>query len=280
MLHRPVVPTLAIAALVAGIAAPALALPKKGKQKVVATYVRPLVDASGDDARGKIKLFSKSKKKKSDERLVFRAKFLPKAPHSVFMESDVGSGSFVLVGELKGKGNARKLKLKTKKGDVLPFGVSAVEDLAGRGVQVRDEADAVVLSSIMPVFVPKGSPDVVLVDLVLPASPPEPAAEGRVELMSKPWKGDERFGVEAQSLPAGEYSVFVEEPLGSGLFEEVGDLAPDPDEPGQLQLDLRRKFGDPLPLGVEVVDELLGRAVEVRDSVGSAFLQVVLPAGG
>ena len=87
------------------------------------------------------RLSLRSKADKGQERIRLRARHLPFSGKSlaVFVEEDVGAGSFVDAGELEQQdAHAGRWRRDAKKGQALPDGVTFVSALAGRLLEVRD----------------------------------------------------------------------------------------------------------------------------------------------
>ncbi|HKE00244.1 MAG TPA: hypothetical protein VKE69_04485 [Planctomycetota bacterium] len=83
---------------------------------------------------------------------IFGAKMSPTPVCCAFVEDDVGVGTFSFLGDLvlnKAKTSGR-VRLDTKKGDPLPFGVPTVAELSGRKIRLQDENDVVHLEGTIP----------------------------------------------------------------------------------------------------------------------------------
>ncbi|MBW2316905.1 MAG: hypothetical protein JRH10_22310 [Deltaproteobacteria bacterium] len=153
--------------------------------------------------------------------------------------------------------------LKSNRGNSIrndrPRGVASVLDLAGRALEPHLRAKA---------------------DLDPTVNAPD--ADGKIKLRSRPVKGDERLELHAEGLDTSlgqTYHMFLEDPAALGTFVDQGALAPDPDEPDQLELKIRTKDGDPLPFGVATVGDLAGLAIEVRDgATGDVMLTGTVPS--
>lgn len=211
--------------------------------------------------------------------------------YSVYLEDALGSGNFVLFGELVAEDGSSvvddefegefALKVRSKDGP-LPLGAASAEDYSGRLVEVRDEFDDAVMTGMMPDLVkPKGKKGFTKGKGKLER--PDPAvdldAKGRVEIWFKKGDSRQRFRVHAEHLtPDEDYVVEIEDSLGSGVFEEVGLMASGGGGgAGKRQLKLDTKDGDPLPLGVLDVTELEGFAVRIVDSSDAVVLEGLVP---
>ena len=95
----------------------------------------------------------RGKDDKGQERIDLKAKHVPfdDGPFHVFVEEDAGAGTFVDSGKLEKTGDHEgRWRRDTKKGQSLPDGVFFVSELAGRLIEVRDEADVVYLRGTIP----------------------------------------------------------------------------------------------------------------------------------
>jgi len=109
---------------------------------------------------------------------------------------------------------------------------------------------------------------------------PDDNAKGNVRIRSKGNGNSERFDVHVQKVEAGvEHHLFLEDPLDSDTFVDLGDL---PGDGGSQKLALDTKKGDELPLmdqGVLTTEDLIGRRIEVRKGDDVELEGVVPPYG-
>ncbi|HEX5012312.1 MAG TPA: hypothetical protein VFY71_18130 [Planctomycetota bacterium] len=120
--------------------------PEKVKETVTAADTDPQPDIVA-------KLELRSKANKGQERIIVTLTHVDfsAGPFDVFVEDAVGSGVFVNVGDLEQLSNAKgRYRRDCKKGQALPAGVMFVSELSGRTLQVRDGADTVFLSTVIP----------------------------------------------------------------------------------------------------------------------------------
>jgi FG-GAP repeat len=98
-------------------------------------------------------------------------------------------------------------------------------------------------------------------------------ARGKVTLSAK--KKICTFKVKVSGLVPGAYDVLLEDSPGAGTFTSIGAITVDADGAGSLSL-----VGDgriPAALGVEALDDLVGRILLVRDSIGGDVCSLRLP---
>jgi len=107
--------------------------------------------APAQDMHGTLSL--RGKDDKGQERIDLKAKKVPfdDGPFHVFVEEDVGAGTFVDSGKLDKTGKHEgRWRRDTKKGQALPDGVFFVSDLADRLIEVRDDDGTVYLRGTIP----------------------------------------------------------------------------------------------------------------------------------
>jgi hypothetical protein len=120
--------------------------PEKAKEKVQAADTDPQPNITGT-----IDLRSKANKGQERITLTLKKVDFSAGPFEVFVEDAVGSGVFVDVGALDQLSNTKgRYRRDCKKGEALPAGVMFVSELSGRTLQVRDGADTVFLSTVIP----------------------------------------------------------------------------------------------------------------------------------
>src|SRR5262245_10631815 len=93
----------------------------------------------------------RSKPNKGQERIVFKAQHIPQGAEPLHVFIDDGQGNFVDDGvmEMTGQTTGRYARDCTD-GDQLPQGVTSVDALAGRQLELRDDAAAVFLATEIP----------------------------------------------------------------------------------------------------------------------------------
>ncbi len=183
----------------------------------------------------------------------------PGSPYSAFLEEAEGSGTFLSIGELEAPSPASQRLLLSLSAEGVPpaqLGVALLSSLEGRRLEIRDSSGTTYLRARLPSLL--GSGDLRRTGFLAPPSAPM-GASGSLRLRRKGSKGTERFDLRAKGLPPGpDYAVWIAEPGAGGSFSEAGNLAK-----GKLRRDTGR--GDPLPLGVDRLEDLAGRAIEIRD---------------
>jgi hypothetical protein len=201
---------------------------------------------------------------------------------------DDGTGTFVSIGPLEAGATERELELNTAEGDALPAGALTVEDLAGRTVQVRDGADAVVLSGTVPALGThacedgddgddddqgEAEPARARAALMRDAASPDADASGCIKVEKEP--GEESLEIRVAHLDAGLAIEFFLEDAG-GAMVSVGTAAVD--DEGGAEIEFSTEDGGTLPLGAASVDDLAGRRVEVKTADGTLLLFGQVPA--
>jgi len=210
----------------------------------------------------------------------------------VLMEDAAGSGVLVSVGSLAEEGSSGEYKwrLRTKKGDALPFGVADLAELSGRAVEIRATGGELVAEATFPSFDPttvtgagkRGNGKLVsqfaATDDAAAFASGDDAVHAKVKVRRK--NGEEELEIEVEHLVSG---LVVEAWVadGSGGFALVGTLVEKADDDGaEYGLEIETEHGDPLPLGVASLAELAGRTVEVRLADGTVLATGTLPALG
>lgn len=95
---------------------------------------------------GELRLLSQPKV--PNEEMDLRLKKLGEVDEVLLLIANPGTGVLTQVAAVDAKGNGQaKWRVRTKDGDMLPFGVAAVADLSGLAFEVRDASDASVLFS-------------------------------------------------------------------------------------------------------------------------------------
>ena len=266
------IPTICIALFCADARA---AKPKQTTAPLVRTATPP--DA---DAKGRMSL---REHKAGEDRFKLRAMNIDNAlSYEAFVEDAVGAGTFTSVGVLTASLNepqSASLNFDQRTGP-LPLGVANVSDLAGREVQIQNGGQ-VYLRGMVPDFVvgkkgpawKRGS-----ICPTRPATPPDDNAKGMIGVRTKMSENRDRFEVKVQRVPADLviFSVFVDD--GVGVMTDVGAMTPSAGDPGAAKLKIDTKSGAPLPFGVFDVEDLEGRALEVRGNDGFTYLAGKVPA--
>ncbi len=186
------------------------------------------------------------------------------APYSAFLEEAAGSRTYLSIGELQGPGASSQHLLLTLDSEGVPpaeLGVALLSSLEGRRLEIRGASGKTYLRARLPSLLGLG--DLRRTGSLAPPSAPS-GASGTLRLVRKGSVGTERFNLRANGLgPGPTYTVWIADAGGGGSFTLAGALAQ-----GKLRRDTAH--GDPLPLGVDRLEDLSGRAIEVRD--GSSVL--------
>jgi hypothetical protein len=238
---------------------------KKGKMDL--TRPDPAPDA---DAQGEVELDRKGK----EQGFEVNAKNLDggvAAPYSVQLETGLGTGVFTAVAVLQpkpGKPGRYEVKLEQECGPPPILGVTDVDQIPGRKVEVRDAADQVVLRGVCPQLV-SGVGKLNFnhkAKLSLPMNPPSPKATGDVRVKFNAPQGQSEFEVHAKNLSNGNsYSVWLEDAVASGVFVKVGDLHGKGNQTKSVEFEANTKDGTGLPFGVATVADLKDRLLQIRD---------------
>jgi hypothetical protein len=250
-------------------------------ERARAPLVRPAA-APDADAKGRLDLRSH---KAGQDRFSVRAMRVDTAlTYEAFLEDAAGSLTFTSIGVLTPSVDdpeAAALKFDQKTGP-LPFDVPAVADLAGRELQVQSGGQ-VYLRGLVPDFPAQGSQrggawTKGRAALSQPDPPPDEDAKGRVEVRRKSSHNRDRFVVKVEKVPTSTvvFSVFLDD--GLGVLTEVGLMTASLDDPESAMLKVDTKSGAPLPFEVFSVDELSGRALEIRGDDGFTYLTGEVPA--
>ena len=174
-------------------------------------------------------------------------------------------------------------EIDTSEGGVLPHGATTVEELVGCDVEVRDAGDGtVLLTGTLPDLpaVQDGEDDEDGEDegdeaqgrALLVAAGGVPG-EAHVEIESKVEDGQTEQGFEAEvegQTPGLVVDVWMEDAVGSGVLALVGSFTVGGEGEGELEMET--DDGGSLPLGVADVNDLVGRAVELRDAADDSVL--------
>jgi len=262
--------------------------------KVVTSLLRS-PSAPDSNAKGKLEVKKESKSSESEQEIELEVENLPTG-HSyfVYMEDAVGSGNFVQIKALSGSGfsfaasddgtssdddgtssdddgdssDGAELKAKWKVEDgfgSLPFGVASIDDLSGRGVEIRDELNVAYLYGTMPSLVANLKPANGKVKLDAPGAP-----KGLLKMKSNPKKAKDELEVSLDGLK-GVTGVTLEiEHPQTHTMAPVANVSLKSNGGGKLRL--QTKKGDTLPFGSTSVKELSGLNFQVRNPSTSAVI--------
>ncbi|MGE0192781.1 MAG: hypothetical protein AB7T63_12165 [Planctomycetota bacterium] len=240
-------------------------------------------EASDDvDIKGELELRSQSDREKLEVEV---EQATPGRVLELFVIDDGGNEESQGVRTVSSFGEA-EWEQATNDGERLPFDVSAVSELEGFVVEVRDAGSGLVLlrGEVPDVPATAGGQDDDDDDddgdddgddedsrgrSRLTAH--ESGLEGYVEIRSRTDDNRERFEMEAEHLAAGRtVEFFIEDALGSATFVSLGTRTAG--SYGEAELELDTGDGDTLPLDVSSASALTGFAVEVRDASTNALL--------
>ena len=202
-----------------------------------------------------------------------------------FQDAD---GAMTRVGALRGSedsdGDASySWRVRTQKGDALPFGVSDVADLSGRDFEVRNGSSVVVRGTVPSLAAaPVSTGKRAEVRTALASSGGEFAVGDdsiQAEIRARRRNGREDFQVEVENAVAGlSLSVYVAD--AAGAFQFVGDMDEKAAGAGaEYELEIESEH-EALPLGVASLSELAGRAIEVRTADGEVIASGFVPQVG
>lgn len=267
------------------------ALARSNDIKVEAPLLRP---ASPPDADAKGRVRAEHDPDDDRDKLDFELEHLDLAlTYELYM--DDGLGALTLIGTfvIDDEPNQLELDFDTEEDLPLPFGATQVAALAGRAVEVRSSGAVYLFGTVPDINGGTGGgsggggggggsgSDWVTSKSFLsrPIPAPDSNATGYVELRKRAKDNRERFKVEADHIDTSiAFAVFLENALGSGVLENVGSMSVDGVDEVELELDTGD--GAQLPFGVAVVDDLIGRRVEVRDDLGAVYLFGTVPSIG
>ncbi len=251
----------AIAALVG--AALLVAIPARAAGGASVKATAPLLRAGGAVATGQgFVAVSAKGTKVSVEFSVAKLPASVAAPLGVFVEEGVGAGTFTQAASIAAlKKGAGKVALSSASGPPAALGVTDLAELVGRAVEIRSGDGTAVLAAKFPALEKFVGTKVAT---SFGPSQDSPLAKLSAKLTGTPSAktGSEKFLLKAKGLAPGTvYALWMEDAPGSGVFVAVGDLVG-----GQFLRDQAK--GDTLPFGAASLADLVGRAVELRDSTG------------
>lgn len=189
----------------------------------------------------------------------------------VFLENAQGSGVLENVGAMPFHGTDEyELEIETEHGTPLPFGVTDVNDLSGRIVQVRDNTDAVYLEGVVPSLGGSTQPQ--------SANATFSGVVGKAELKLKsiPKAPKEKFELRLLQQAANQsVEVFIANPTG-GALTMVSALTAN--SGGKAELKINTGKGQALPFGLPSLADLGGLALEIREAgTGNVLVSGVIP---
>ena len=195
------------------------------------------------------------------------------------------AGTMVRVGALRESDDndgdtSYSWRVRTQKGQALPFGVSDVADLSGRDFEVRNASNVVVQGTVPSLTAAPASAGK-RADLRNPLSSSFPSADAsndavKAEIRVRRKHGDEDLKVEVEHLESGlSLSLWIAD--ASGVMQRIADL--DEQKVGEYEIEIESER-EALPLGVSSLSELADRAIEVRTDVGEVVADGFVPRLG
>lgn len=207
-------------------------------------------------------------------------------------------------------------RVRTKKGDALPFGQSDLSGLSGRRVEVRTAAGATAFAAKLPVIAVAAAPVTtrrslrtnLAVDRAVASSIDAPGLRAHTEVGRKR-NGRQTFAVKVQGAVSGQtLEVWIEDRLthqmkllsliqigaapspgaakqgssdsGSGSDDDADDDGVSDDHEDEGQADFDTDDGDDLPDDADDVEDLAGLDVEIRTTGGDVVAQGEVGAVG
>jgi len=263
---RPSVAILASILLLPSFADSAGAANKSGhanKMHVARTaLVRPPAPPD-DDARGVLEI----RRKKDRHWFAVKAKRLsaegPFDPYQLFVEEPANSGLMVDAGNLMHiDGGVYRLKGSSQQAS-LPLGVLDVGLLSGRRVEVRDGASEVVLRGLV------GDISIKPKKLQEKAGMHGSEGVGVIRVKHQPMTPNDRLEVTVKGLkPDTTYNVLM-----GDTGEKLGFVGKfDSDHKGRGTFRVQTRTGEPLPLGVDRIEQLITKEIEVCEAATGATL--------
>ncbi|MBK9387931.1 MAG: hypothetical protein IPN34_24200 [Planctomycetes bacterium] len=110
-------------------------------------------------------------------------------------------------------------------------------------------------------------------------SSPDPDAQGRIELENDASGPGQKFDVKIQKVDttANDYTLWLEDPVGSSAFVNVGGFDEDARHDDRADYERRTDRGQTLPLGAANLTALKDRLLQVRDSADQVVLVGTVP---
>jgi hypothetical protein len=162
--------------------------------------------------------------------------------------------------------------VRTKQGDVLPFGFDDVSELEGLQIEIRNTNNDVVLVSEMPSLEAQSRKAVVSV-----AATDESKVSGKLQVRTRKGNGAQVFNLNVKGLAwnnGQSYRMVIETNAGNGVFTDVGAVVRK-GKKGVLKI--RTRKGERLPMGVMSLQDLGGRSIEVRQATQTQGRLIAAP---
>jgi hypothetical protein len=237
-------------------------------------------DANSPDAdvEGKVRVESRDDR----EKFSIEAEHLATGTEVAFFLADPDDPlTFMSIGIMTATMDEAELEFNTKDGDPLPLGALAAEELSGFLVEVRLSGTGELLLTGEVPSLPDGT--------VTPGQPGEggdslrgrapltalvAGLEGHVEIEQELEDNEQEFEIEAERLAPGTMvSFWIEDPVSPGMFTKFADATAGDDGEAEFETE----DGDPLPLGVTDVADLVGLGVRVIDGSDQVLLEGTIP---
>jgi hypothetical protein len=246
----------------------------RGEDREGSSQLLPPDPASGSAANGTIEL----RQRDGRQRILVEIEDLPSGVVYEVVLTNPATQTSETIGSITTRENGKgRLRLDSKDGDAMPFGVGSLAELTGFEVAVRDPDGVVVLAGVVAtprVDGPrdgeaKGKSCLTNAD---PASP----IRGKIEVKLEE-DGGEEIEVEVRGLTPGEvYSVVLTK--ADATTETIGEIAANPRGRGELEIET--DDGGTLPLGATSLADLVGVKLTIVDAAGSVLLEGTIPAIG
>ncbi len=217
----------------------------------------------------------------SDDRQEFKLR-VKRADKLVDHELWIENGSAVMefVAAFQTGASSLRFRARLRNGEgSLPLGVSLLDELAGRHLEIRIRGSGdVVLATDIPDLTPRRDAKA---EDDLDATPDAPAgAEAEIRVRSRPRKGDERFRVKVHDFvlaPTQKLRLFLEDPMNPNVLVDQGALQDDDSDEAEFRA--RTRKGQALPFGVASTRNLVGLKLEIRDAdTGTVYFEGMVPA--
>lgn len=234
--RRGVIWTLVVGAALAGLAPEAEA--RRGGRDRLRERI-PLVAADGSPVQARQ---ARLRLERRSDRQELRVQ-IEGAPTGLALDvwMEDGTGAVALVGAMREDDPGEYVwRVRTKKGDALPFGVSDLSELSGRKVEVRTAAGQTVFTAAIPTlpaaaarsFAKRPLRTGLAVDGAVAGSVGALGSKAKVEVRRKR-NGDEKFEVELDDAPAGlSLELWMEDATGAMVLVGAMTAESDDDEGG------------------------------------------------